>query len=263
VQALKRVGAVTRAWAGLLETSGVRVLLYHSVGFRSPQDRLGLSVSLARFREQMAWLADAQVPVLSVEELVAGLTGRSSLPGWGVVISFDDGYRSAAEDAWQVLKAYGWPAVCFVSTYPIESDRNAYWSQWPRLSLEEWVTLDAEGFKVGAHGVSHRPLTGLSVSELGVELTKSRQVLESVLGRPVGWISYPHGAVNETVRRAALEAGFEAGFTSRPGAAVVDGELLTIPRIEVTAEDTLEDFQLKVRGAYDWLRAFRRIELKN
>ncbi|MDA2915343.1 polysaccharide deacetylase family protein [Nitrospinae bacterium AH_259_B05_G02_I21] len=206
----------------------------------------------------MSWLADVQVPVLSVEGLVAGLAEGGALPGWGVVISFDDGYLSAAEEAWPVLKALGWPAVCFVSTGPKESDSKAYWSRWPRLSLEEWVALDAEGFTVGAHGVSHRPLTGLSASALRAELVESRQTLESVLGRPVRWLSYPHGSVNGPVLQATREAGFNVGFTSRPGKVAVGGELLAIPRIEVTAEDTLGDFQRKVRGAYDWLKVFKK-----
>lgn len=251
---LKRAGAA--AMARIKEpVPGVRVLLYHAVGPRSPRDELGLLVEPTRFREQLSWLAEAGVAVCSIGELVAGLRGEGSMPASGVVITFDDGYRWVAEEAWPVLKAMGFPAACFVTTGSL--DEGAYWSRWPRLRLEEWAALDGEGFKVGAHGVSHKALKGLEESELMTELVESRRALESALGRPVQWLSYPHGAVDGAVCRAAEEAGFVAGLTSRPGAAALGTEPMAIPRIEISAYDTLKDFQRKVLGAYDWVGAWR------
>jgi peptidoglycan/xylan/chitin deacetylase (PgdA/CDA1 family) len=109
------------------------VLTYHRVGdaARTPDLYPGLiSASPGEFEEQMRYLAVRHHP-LSLEELLAVRRGNARLPLRSVLVTFDDGYRDFAEEAWPVLKGLGIPAVLFVPTaYPGDPGR-AFW--WDRL----------------------------------------------------------------------------------------------------------------------------------
>jgi peptidoglycan/xylan/chitin deacetylase (PgdA/CDA1 family) len=68
---------------------------------------------------------------LSLEQLLAVRRGESRLPLRSVLVTFDDGYRDFAEQAWPVLRGLGIPVVLFVPTaYPGDPGR-AFW--WDRL----------------------------------------------------------------------------------------------------------------------------------
>lgn len=91
---------------------------------------------------------------------------------------------------------------------------------------------------VGAHTVSHRFLSGLGEAEAAAEFSANRSYLEDLLGQPVLDIAYPYGgedACGAREARLAAEAGFRAGFTTRPGQLFADhlGHPHLLPRIDV------------------------------
>jgi peptidoglycan/xylan/chitin deacetylase (PgdA/CDA1 family) len=68
---------------------------------------------------------------------------------------------------------------------------------------------------VGAHGLSHLPLT--LVRDPRLELLLSRRNLERILGRPPGSLatmSYPHGQYSPALHALAAQAGYRCLFTS-------------------------------------------------
>jgi len=109
------------------------VLTYHRIGDPVETDLLypGLiSAGPSEFEEQMRFLA-ARHRLLALEELLAVRRGEARLPLRSVLVTFDDGYRDFAEQAWPILKRQGIPVVLFVPTaYPGDPGR-AFW--WDRL----------------------------------------------------------------------------------------------------------------------------------
>ncbi|MDK2973167.1 MAG: hypothetical protein PWP23_2922 [Candidatus Sumerlaeota bacterium] len=71
-------------------------------------------------------------------------------------------------------------------------------------------------FAVESHGVHHAVLAGEERGELAVQLRDSRQRISEQTGRLPTLISYPYGAANSSVHRAARRAGYRAGFTTEP-----------------------------------------------
>jgi peptidoglycan/xylan/chitin deacetylase (PgdA/CDA1 family) len=65
------------------------------------------------------------------------------------------------------------------------------------------------------------------------ELTRSRLVLEQLLGRPVTSLSYPYGACDLTTADIAREVGFELACTVESEPVTQDSDPLRIPRMEV------------------------------
>jgi peptidoglycan/xylan/chitin deacetylase (PgdA/CDA1 family) len=109
------------------------VLTYHRIGEAARSELLypGLiSAGPSEFEEQMRFLAARHRP-LSLEELLAVRRGEATLPLRSVLVTFDDGYRDFATEAWPILKRQGIPVVLFVPTaYPGDPGR-AFW--WDRL----------------------------------------------------------------------------------------------------------------------------------
>lgn len=88
----------------------VTILLYHAV------DDSGsiLSVPPAAFRVQMRAVRACGRPVMTASELARRIAAGNP-PSDAVCITFDDGYRSVAREAWPVLREFGLPATVFLT----------------------------------------------------------------------------------------------------------------------------------------------------
>jgi peptidoglycan/xylan/chitin deacetylase (PgdA/CDA1 family) len=133
--------------------------------------------------------------------------------------SFDDAFRNAAS-VFPALERMGVPIEIFVCT---RYARHGAPLGIPELAGDDpgqlatmaWDELRAHterGVQIGSHGVAHAHLTRLSDSELGRELTESKQEIEDELGRPCCDFAYPYGEHDERVRRAVCTAGYERAY---------------------------------------------------
>jgi peptidoglycan/xylan/chitin deacetylase (PgdA/CDA1 family) len=88
------------------------------------------------------------------------------------------------------------------------------------VSCMSWVQLAQiaeQGVTIESHTVTHRKLAWLDEQAIRRELVESKRLLEQKLGNTVTAICYPAGSFNDTVVAAAREAGYQAGFTTKPG----------------------------------------------
>lgn len=98
---------------------GVPILAYHGVTAgeaEKPAHRRRQHVPRAEFERHVKLLSSRFHPV-ALTDLVAGIERRTSLPRRAVVVTFDDGYRNFATQAWPVLRRHGVPATLFVLTH--------------------------------------------------------------------------------------------------------------------------------------------------
>jgi len=88
------------------------------------------------------------------------------------------------------------------------------------VSCMNWVQLaqiGEQGVAVESHTVTHRKLAQLNEQAIRSELVESKRILEQKLGNTVTAICYPAGSFNDMVVAVATEAGYQAGFTTKPG----------------------------------------------
>jgi peptidoglycan/xylan/chitin deacetylase (PgdA/CDA1 family) len=87
---------------------------------------------------------------------------------------------------------------------------------------------------VGAHTVTHPPLTVLAPDACRIEVASSKAECERLLGRPVVGFSYPHGEFDVHTKAIVEEAGF-AWACSAQDDAMRDGDIdvFELPRIQV------------------------------
>jgi peptidoglycan/xylan/chitin deacetylase (PgdA/CDA1 family) len=118
-----------RAGRALWQRS-LTVLNYHRIddptqpGFDS--FRPNVSATASEFARQMAYVSK-WFHVISLSELVAWLDGRQELPPYAALITFDDGYLDNYTTAFPILQKYRLPAIIFLTTGHIGTDRPFYW----------------------------------------------------------------------------------------------------------------------------------------
>jgi len=127
-------GGVLGALERMDSPGRLRVLMYHRIDHPSAEPDLDpglISATPEEFREQMRLIAK-YFKAVSLRTVLAAQRGEASLPCGAVLITFDDGYRDFASNAWPVLREFGLPAVlCVPTAYPDQVNGAGFW--WDRL----------------------------------------------------------------------------------------------------------------------------------
>ncbi len=245
-----RLGALAGFGGG---ESAIRILTYHRVNDTHPDDRL--SVRADAFAAQMEYLTRNH-RVVSLSQALSALRARGGSGEAAVAVTFDDGYLDNFECALPILERLGVSAGFFIVTAIVgtrqvieryrdccDSDTCMDWGQVKELL--------ARGHEVGGHGRTHCELAGLEPTELDQEIAGCRRDLEGETGRSPSFFCYPRGSENPRVRSRVASSGFEAALTVYPGANVPGCDPLALRRTEISGDDDLEDFRMKLRGGYD------------
>src|SRR5262249_53201200 len=178
--ALKKLGIPT--W---LRRRGPLIVMYHGLG--GPD-----GTTVHGFERQLTALTKRR-RVVPLIDAVKNL-GRPESNDIAA-ITFDDGYRDCAELAVPVLRGKRLQAAGLVPAGWL-GQRNMWDATRPRrdiLTARELRELDPHTITIGAHGHAHRRLSGLSTSDLRVETTVARRVLEDACGSVVTLYAYPYG----------------------------------------------------------------------
>lgn len=205
--------------------------MYHKIdGPGSPGpaggDEKRYCVSLESFSAQMAALKAAGRRGSSLGEVLAAAAGgRGADLAERVVITFDDGNRSDRACALPILAANGFTATFFVT-----GDRVG---RPDGIGEDDIRELSANGMEIGAHGMSHRFLSGLSAAEQEVECRESGALLSRITGEPVRYFALPGGRGSEGVLRVLRALSYEAVCTSVFGYNRSGGDPFRLRRIPV------------------------------
>jgi peptidoglycan/xylan/chitin deacetylase (PgdA/CDA1 family)/glycosyltransferase involved in cell wall biosynthesis len=237
------------------------VLAYHAIADLSEDPVLAeYGVPPVRFAEHLDMLLRTRYRFISLTDVLRALEGEQALPRRAVLLTFDDAYADFLTAAWPILAERGIPAVTFVVAGRIgqtnEWDRALGAKPLALLTDEGLRAVARQGVEIGSHGMTHRRLPALDGVELDEEVRASALRVASLgLPRPRAF-SYPHGQYDERVLDAVHDAGYDAAFTADPGV-LRPVDRYTLPRIEVSAQDTPRALRIKVASAR-WPRGWQR-----
>lgn len=189
--------------------TGVPVLMYHMVDEHVPRDATGRSLTLdpAVFAAQLAWLRAHHIRTMTMNDLADALA-RGVHPRDAVVLTFDDGYRDAADVVAPLLRKFGDRASFYVSAGYVGDARHAGWDQLR--------AMHAAGMEIGCHGTFHLDLSKLSRAAAEREIGGCVARLSRFVGRPTTY-AYAAGRYNATALAIVRAAGFKAALTERVG----------------------------------------------
>src|SRR5271169_4948976 len=141
-------------------------LMYHELelaGRKLCQSEAGYVryiLALETFRNQMAWLRDSGWRGLSVSEALRYPAEPS------VCITFDDGCETDLIAATPVLREFGFNATLYLTA--------GFLGTPGYLNAGQVRDLDAQGFQIGCHSMTHPYLSDLSEAELKREILDAK-----------------------------------------------------------------------------------------
>jgi peptidoglycan/xylan/chitin deacetylase (PgdA/CDA1 family) len=185
------------------------VLVYHGLG--RPDDAR-LLISPEHLEAQVGYLQRRGYRFQTAEEL-------SGPPASGtVVLTFDDGFRTALTDVAPLLDRLGVRGTFYVSPGLFgEQHRQVSGDEGRLLSEEDVKALAEAGMELGSHSMSHPDLRKLSDDDLAAELGQSKAAIEKITGRACRTLAYPYGLYDERVTEATAAAGYDLAFAWLPG----------------------------------------------
>ena len=205
------------------------ILSYHKIG---PPPEGGWEswyyVSAETFAEHLQWLRSRRYEPIDIHTFYRGLDDPSTLPAKSTLITFDDGYRNNLTVALPVMRRLGFPGVIFVPTQYIGGINEWDTNNEPVERICDWdelLELEKGGVAVESHSVSHPAFSLLTPAQQEDELRRSKETLESVLGRTVELFGYPYGD-------AGADAAFSRDALRRTGyraACLYGGGAVTLP----------------------------------
>jgi peptidoglycan/xylan/chitin deacetylase (PgdA/CDA1 family) len=109
--------------------------------------------------------------------------------------------------------------------------------------------------------MEHLKLTTVAPEAALHDMRESRVLLSRRLGREVRLLAYPYGSSNPSVESMAKEAGYAAAVTVRPGMNTLRTPRYRLKRVEISGEDSLIMFVIKVllgEDPFSWIRQRRK-----
>jgi len=227
----------------------IPVLMYHSIADEGPAALAQWRLSPASLAQQLKYLDEHGYYSVTSADCLRALRDGRMLSGRPVLLTFDDGYRDFANNAWPLLQEFGFRAEVFLVT-----DRVGGCASWdaqhgPPAALMDWhdvARLQAEGVIFGSHMATHRRSPELSVNELVEEASRSRFTLQAKLGIKANAIAIPFGACDERLTHVLRWAGYDIAYTTEMGAVTLGMNPLALPRMEITGDETLASFHNKL-----------------
>lgn len=222
----------------------VPVLMFHRVASAATITNdvsADLTVTPARFRAEIDWLAANGYHPISETALFQALYEGAPLPAKPVVLTFDDGYVDDAVAVAPILARRHWPATLAIIAG--RAGATAFLS-WPQI--EE---LDRQGMDIASHSMDHVELAGASSADLQRQLADSRRLLAAHLGHPVYWFVYPAGSYDAAAEQAAKDAGYLLAYTTDAGSTISSASPMAEPRVRVHGADSVASFGAAVSAA--------------
>lgn len=230
------------------------ILYYHAIGTgpNATTDEL--------FRRQMEWLA-MNTEVLTLDGLLSG-SGSKPLR---VAITFDDGYASVALNAEPILRDLGLPATVYINTGWMgeegRRDSAPELGHYPGEQFMSWKDVELltkRSWTIGSHGVEHLDLTSVDDARRIQELRDSKQAIADRLGFECRHFAYTWGRYTRRVQQAVADAGYQTAASAVHGPVWHGSEPYALPRLDISNQYSLEDFQAIVHGDWDFLGGVQR-----
>lgn len=201
------------------------VMMYHFIrSYNNPADPIGTNLSVApdTLSKQLQWLQDNNYATVGLDYF----SNPVAMDKKPVVLTFDDGYQDAYDEAFPLLKQHGFIGVFYIIINNV--NKPSY------LSWDEIREMQAAGMIFGSHTMNHVELQNLSPARLKDEVFTSKNILEKELGRPVNDFCYPGGKYDKLTLEAVKRAGYITATTTHSGIDDEKSPSLELTRLRIT-----------------------------
>jgi peptidoglycan/xylan/chitin deacetylase (PgdA/CDA1 family) len=213
--------------------------------WRDVSRRPGLLVTApGAFATQLAVLRRQGYRSIGLGALEAVASGRPvALPGRPVVLAFDDGLSTDWTTVDPILRRYGFRGIVFVDPADVAGRSPSYF-----LTRDELNAMASSGrWDIGLA----LPGGWRSGREAAAAAARAREQLQSDTGyrvTAVGWDAPTYPAATYAMLRRQFAAVFARPAGGRAGLVVNGSAAAPLPRLKVTARDSLRSLSLRLRA---------------
>lgn len=223
------------------------ILLYHQIGEQPKKEtNLDCFCTIERFEEQMNFLNNADIEIISLSSLVNIMNNKEGFEKDYVVLTFDDGCERFQTMVIPILQKYDMPATI----YPVSGELGniASWSKVVNpdlkiLSEDNLKKVAESGIDIGGHTVNHIKLGETPLSVANREVINCKIHLEKVINRSLHSFSYPHGSYNGEIVQLVMSSGFDCAVTCISSFIYGNEDIFQLPRKYVTYKDSINSFK--------------------
>lgn len=248
----------------VLGRSFIRVLNYHA----TPAET---AVGLER---QLEFYCQNYTPCGpdDIDALIAG-SWQGQKPG--LLITFDDGYRSNFDVAAPLLEKHGFHACFFVPQGEVAESRADAEAAFgaagpnepePRMTWAECTELEARGHAIGCHTRTHVRLSDqLSSAQLSDEITAAGRDIGERLGHPVGdfcWVGGEEWSYGTAAFAEIRRAGYKRVFATNLLPMTPVSSPQWIERTNIEADWSLAQVRFYLSGVMDLAYAPKRRRIR-
>ncbi|NAS18032.1 polysaccharide deacetylase family protein [Clostridium butyricum] len=211
---------------------GIPVLYYHSVDENAANE---VTITPEKLQEQLDYINDNNYVTITMTELYDHIENNKPIPEKSILITFDDGYMNNYTEAFPMLKELNMTATIFC----VGNSLDGYYY----LSEEAIKEMSDYGIDIESHTVNHVHLDTMSYDEQLLELKNSKNILEKITGKEVLSLAYPFGDYNDNTIKAAKDAGYKMGFTTKLGLSDRTDDIYKLDRIYISSSYDMNTFK--------------------
>ncbi len=206
----------------------VLVLCYHAM---SPDAEGTFDVPTGDFAEQLKTIHEGGYESVLPSQIADYLEGRADLPEKAVCFGFDDGPESILTESKPLMDQHGYTGAAFLISDSVGGTGQLDWDQ-----VRE---LEAAGWEIGSHTVSHARPTKIDRAECMEEFRGSKETIAANIDGECAALAYPYGLYDASVMECAREAGYRIAFTIDRGPADWSDDPMRVPRQMVVNGNSL------------------------
>ena len=232
---------------------GLPILMYHKV---STKEIDGITITVEKLKQQFEYIREKGYSTITFAELTGVIKTGKQLPKYSLILTFDDAYHDFLENAFPLLKTYGFKATVFIPVGFIGKTNLWDLGSDKLLSISEIKDLANTGLvEFGIHSYLHRNYAQLDPDTIENDLGLCFQTLDhhnipfvKVLAYPYG--GYPKKDQNLKLRMKEIFRLFHLQFALRIGNSINRWplkDLYEIKRIDIKGSDNFFTFRTKLR----------------
>jgi peptidoglycan/xylan/chitin deacetylase (PgdA/CDA1 family) len=224
------------------------ILMYHSIG----DNPAYFTVKPGRFKSQLEYIKKGNYRVIFLSELVRKLKAGADIGGY-VCLTFDDGYEDFYQNAFPLLKEFGFPATVFLPTGKLgatmTNNDQVTLNLMTSEQIKELSRTDLVEFMPHTH--NHPSLDKVSILEAINEMEQSRDWLINNVKGPADILAYPRGKFTNEVVNYLKNHGWSAGVTVKEGLVDKHADPLSLKRNSIDSTTNLVQFKGKISPAVE------------
>ncbi|MCP4365927.1 MAG: polysaccharide deacetylase family protein [Planctomycetes bacterium] len=228
----------------------LRVLCYHEIN----------QEDVDAFEAQLLYYK-GNYRLITLEQLLDILVNGKKDYGRCLAVTFDDGHKVNMSTAVPLLKKHAIPTCFFLNTKLLSaSDQeyrdlsvNAHQKEHEFVDADEIRTLRDSGFEIGSHTHSHPAMSSISIEEAEEELSRSKEILEGIIGDKVKFFAFPYGGKSSISRSVLKVVGkyYDAAFSTFRGFNTTDSDLHCLYRDVIQPLWPLSTVRYYIEGGKD------------